>query len=80
MKDLQPLLDKARASGIGLVGMKAARFLAGRKFLGWGNPGAFNDFYDESFMQAKMSEFQRSYAYVLAHGLAATSHDYFNVA
>jgi predicted aldo/keto reductase-like oxidoreductase len=75
MKDLQPLLDKARASGIGLVGMKAARFLAGRKFLGWGNPDAFNDFYDESFMQAKMSEFQRSYAYVLAHGLDAVNAD-----
>jgi predicted aldo/keto reductase-like oxidoreductase len=79
MKDLQPLLEKARAAGIGLVGMKAARFLAGRAFLGWGNPDAFDDFYDEDLLQAKLSEFQRSYAYVLAHGLDAVNADMQNM-
>jgi predicted aldo/keto reductase-like oxidoreductase len=79
MKDLQPLLEKASAAGIGLVGMKAARFLAGRAFLGWGNPNAFDDFYDEDLLQAKLSEFQRSYAYVLAHGLDAVNADMQNM-
>ena len=69
MKDLRPLLDEARAAGIGLVGMKAGRFLAGRRWLGWGNPEAFDEFYDEKMLKAKLSEFQKSYAYVLEHGL-----------
>lgn len=79
MKDLQPLLKKAREAGIGLVGMKAARFLAGRRFLGWGNPDAFDEFYDEGLLQAKMSEFQRSYAFVLEHGMDVVNADMQNM-
>ena len=79
MKEIQPLLEKARAAGIGLVGMKAARFLAGRRFLGWGNPDAFNEFYDENLLKAKMSHFQRSYAFVLAHGLDSVNADMQNM-
>ena len=75
MKDIRPLLDDARAAGIGLVGMKAGRFLAGRRFLGWGNPDAFDKHYDEALMKAKFSEFQRSYAYVLEHGLDVVNAD-----
>ena len=30
MKDLQPLLQQAKDSGIGIIGMKAGRYLAGR--------------------------------------------------
>jgi hypothetical protein len=75
MKDLRPLLDQARASGMGLVGMKAGRFLAGRRFLGWGNPDAFDKHYDEQLLKAKLSEFQRSYAYVLEHGLDVVNAD-----
>lgn len=75
MKDLRPFLDEVRASGIALVGMKAGRYLAGRKFLGWGKPDAFDEHYDESFMKAGLSPFQRSYAYVLAHGLDAVNAD-----
>ena len=75
MKDIRPLLDKARASGMGLVGMKAARFLAGRRFFGWGNPDAFDEHYNEKLMRAKFSEFQRSYAYVLENGLDVVNAD-----
>ena len=75
MKALRPLLDEARAAGIGLVGMKAGRFLAGRPLFGWGNPDAFDEHYDERLMQAKLSEFQRSYAYVLEHGLDVVNAD-----
>ena len=75
MTGIRPLLDKARDAGIGLVGMKAGRFLAGRAWLGWGNPDAFNDFYEPKLLEAKLSEFQRSYAYVLEHGLDVVNAD-----
>jgi aryl-alcohol dehydrogenase-like predicted oxidoreductase len=75
MLELQPLLDSARAAGIGLIGMKAGRFLAGRRFLGWGNPGAFDEFYDDGLLAADLSAFQRSYAFVLAHGLDCVNAD-----
>lgn len=75
MKALAPHLEKARKAGIGLVGMKAGRFLAGRRWLGWGNPDAFDEFYDQKLMKAKLSEFQRSYAFVLEHGLDVVNAD-----
>jgi len=75
MKDLQPVLARAREAGIGLIGMKAGRYLAGRKFLGWGKPDAFDAHYDEAFRKAELSPFQRSYAFVLAHGLDAVNAD-----
>jgi hypothetical protein len=55
--------------------MKAGRFLAGRRFLGWGNPDAFNEYYDESLLKAQLSEFQRSYAFVLEHGMDVVNAD-----
>ena len=75
MKDLRPFLDRVRASGIALVGMKAGRYLAGRKFLGWGKPTAFDEHYDDAILASGLSPFQRSYAYVLAHGLDAVNAD-----
>ena len=75
MKALRPLLDRARASGMGLVGMKAGRFLAGRRWLGWGNPEAFDGYYDAPLLKAPLSEFQRSYAFVLENGLDAVNAD-----
>ncbi len=75
MVSLRPLLDRARAAGIGLIGMKAGRYLAGRKFMGWGSPGAFDEFYDEAFLRSGLSPFQRSYAFVLAHGLDVVNAD-----
>jgi aryl-alcohol dehydrogenase-like predicted oxidoreductase len=77
MTRLQPVLARAREAGIGLIGMKAGRHLAGRRFwgLGWGNPRAFDEFYDEKLLSSELSDFQRSYAYVLEHGLDAVNAD-----
>jgi aryl-alcohol dehydrogenase-like predicted oxidoreductase len=75
MADLQPTLDEVRKSGVALVGMKAARQIAGRWFLPWGNPEAFDRYYDENLLAAPLSPFQRSYAYVLAHGLDVVNAD-----
>ena len=75
MTGLQPVLEKARESGMGLVGMKAARHIAGRFYLPWGNPDAFEEYYDENLREAALSPFQRSYAYVLAHGLDVVNAD-----
>ncbi|MDP6977518.1 MAG: aldo/keto reductase [Myxococcota bacterium] len=75
MAKLRPLFDRAREAGIGLIGMKAGRYLAGRKFLGWGKPTAFDSHYDPSFMAAEFSSFQRSYAFVLEHGLDCVNAD-----
>lgn len=75
MTDLTDVFDKARVAGIGLIGMKAGRFLAGRRFLGWGNPDAFDEYYDDELMKARITAFQRSYAYVLGHGMDAVNAD-----
>ncbi|MEQ8858898.1 MAG: aldo/keto reductase [Pseudomonadales bacterium] len=75
MKALRPLLDRARGAGIGLIGMKAGRYLAGRQWLGWGNPDAFDPYYEPKLLRAGLSEFQRSYAFVLENGLDAVNAD-----
>ena len=75
MVELAPVLAQARKADIGLIGMKAGRFLAGRKWLGWGNPAAFDEYYGSGLMTAGLNEFQRSYAYVLEHGLDAVNAD-----
>jgi predicted oxidoreductase len=72
---LQPVLAAAHEAGMGLIGMKAGRYLAGRRFLGWGNPDAYDGYYDPQLLSAKLTAFQRSYAYVLAHGLDAVNAD-----
>ncbi len=76
MAALRPTLDRARAAGIGLIGMKAARYMAGR-WLGFGpdRPAAFDAHYGEKLLKAPLSPFQRSYAFVLAHGLDAVNAD-----
>ncbi len=76
MTDLQAVLAKAREAGMGLVGMKAARHLAGLPILGWWKKlDAFDRYYDEKLLAAQLSQFQRSYAYVLAHGLDVVNAD-----
>ncbi len=76
MTRLEPVLAKAREAGIGLVGMKAARHMAGVPFLGWWkNTTAFDEHYDEALKAEPFSPFQRSYAYVLAHGLDVVNAD-----
>lgn len=75
MTDLEPFLAGIRASGIGLVGMKAGRYLAGRRYIGWKNPDAFDEYYDATMLASKLSPFQRSYAFVLAHGVDVVNAD-----
>ncbi len=75
MAQLRDELDRVRAGGMGLIGMKAGRFLAGRKFLGWGKPEAFDEIYEDPFLKSGLSPFQRSYAYVLEHGLDCVNAD-----
>lgn len=75
MTQIRPELDRAREAGMGLIGMKAGRYLAGRKFLAWGQPKAFDEYYDEAFLKSGLSPFQRSYAYVLEHGLDCVNAD-----
>jgi len=75
MTGLQPILATAHEAEIGLVGMKAGRYLAGRRFLGRGRPDAFDEHYDPTLLASGLSAFQRSYAYVLAHGLDVVNAD-----
>ncbi len=75
MTDLEPFLARVRASGIGLVGMKAGRYLAGRKYFGWSNPDAFDEYYSDKAKAEQLSAWQRSYAYVLAHGMDIVNAD-----
>lgn len=74
MAELRPLFDEAREAGIGLIGMKAARYFSGG-FFGTSNRKAFDDFYPQPLLEAKMSAFQRSYAYVLENGLDCVNAD-----
>jgi aryl-alcohol dehydrogenase-like predicted oxidoreductase len=75
MKTLQPILAQARGAGIGLVGMKAARFLAGAAALGKGDDAAFDSHYDAKLMESGLSGIQRSYAYVLENGVDVVNAD-----
>jgi hypothetical protein len=73
--ELQPLLKKAREAGIGMIGMKAARHLAPASSLGKGDTTAFDRWYDKDFMASGLNAFQRSYAFVLQHGLDVVNAD-----
>jgi predicted aldo/keto reductase-like oxidoreductase len=73
--ELAPLLKQAGDAGIGLVGMKAVRYLAPMQSLGKGDPSAFDEFYDEDFKASSLNPFQRAYAYVLGHGLDVVNAD-----
>ncbi len=75
MAHLQPLLARAREAGIGLVAMKVGRLLAGRRWGGGANGKVFDGYYDKPFLEADLSDFQRSYAYVLAHGMDVVNAD-----
>jgi len=76
LAQLGPVLERARDAGIGLVGMKAARHLAPKlTALGRGDPAAFDKVYDEATLACPLNPFQRSYAYVLAHGLDVVNAD-----
>ncbi|MBN1567002.1 MAG: aldo/keto reductase [Acidobacteria bacterium] len=72
---LQPLLKKARDSGIGLIGMKAARYLAPMASMGKSNTQAFDGIYNSKLATSPLNPFQRSYSYVLEHGLDVVNAD-----
>lgn len=72
---LQPLLNKARDAGIGLIGMKAVRYLAPMEAMGKSRPQAFDEIYDSKLMKSPLNSFQRAYAYVLEHGLDVVNAD-----
>ena len=55
--------------------MKAGRLLAGRRWLGRGDPKAFDGHYDGKLLRSRLSDFQRSYAYVLENGLDVVNAD-----
>jgi predicted aldo/keto reductase-like oxidoreductase len=78
MAELQPTLQRARDAGIGLVGMKAARYLSSRG--GSGLEKAFDGHYNDKIMQSGLTPWQRSYAYVLAHGVDVVNSDMQNFA
>ncbi|MBN2325749.1 MAG: aldo/keto reductase [Candidatus Omnitrophica bacterium] len=69
LTQLLPLLQKAQKAGVGLIGMKTARYLAPMNALGKGDANAFDAVYSKKFLAAPLSPFQRSCAYVLEHGL-----------
>ena len=73
--ELQGLLQRAGKAGIGLIGMKAVRFLAPIWSLGQGDPIAFDHVYDQKLKSSPFTPFQRSYAYVLQHGLDVVNAD-----
>jgi aryl-alcohol dehydrogenase-like predicted oxidoreductase len=75
MATLQPTLQRARDAGIGLVGMKAARYLGGKDL-----QNAFDHHYSDAVLQSGLSPWQRSYAYVLAHGVDVVNSDMQNLA
>jgi aryl-alcohol dehydrogenase-like predicted oxidoreductase len=75
MVALQPTLQRARDAGIGLVGMKAARYLGGKDL-----QNAFDGHYTEKVLQSGLSPWQRAYAYVLAHGVDVVNSDMQNFA
>ena len=72
---LRGLLDRARAAGIGLIGMKTVRHLAPRTALGKGDITAFDSIYEDKLLKSPLNPFQRAYAYVLEHGLDVVNAD-----
>lgn len=80
LTELRGILERARDAGMGLIGMKAARALAGRRFLGSGNQRLFDSAYPRELRRSDLSAFQRSYTFVLRNGFDAVNADIQNVA
>jgi aryl-alcohol dehydrogenase-like predicted oxidoreductase len=78
MVDLKPALQRARDAGIGLVGMKAARYISSRG--GTAKENAFDAHYNDTLMKSGLTPWQRSYAFVLAHGVDVVNSDMQNFA
>lgn len=72
---IRPMLNEAREAGIGLICMKAARYIAPKSALGQNLPTAFDEHYDKKLLAANMTPFQRSYSYVLENGMDVINSD-----
>ncbi len=75
LAELGDLFRRARAAGIGLVGMKAVRHLAPKSAMGKGDSSAFDKYYDKKLLSSPLNPFQRAYAYVLENGMDVTNAD-----
>lgn len=75
MTDLTAKLNAARESGIGIVGMKAARHLSRQANDGEDVTANFDEYYSEAQMNSGLNAFQRTYAYVLQHGVDVVNAD-----
>ncbi len=75
LTELSGLLARARAAGIGLVGMKTVRHLAPKSALGKGDPSVFDRFYNQKLLSSPLSPFQQAYAFVLENGLDVVNAD-----
>jgi aryl-alcohol dehydrogenase-like predicted oxidoreductase len=73
MLELKPVFEKARAAGIGLIGMKSARFISNAG--GKNDPTLFDSHYTEKHLNSGLDGFQRAYAYVLANGMDVVNSD-----
>jgi aryl-alcohol dehydrogenase-like predicted oxidoreductase len=71
LTELQPIFTRAREAGIGLVGMKSARYLSGGDEV----VNAFDKYYTDAQIQGALNPFQRTYAYVLRHGIDVVNSD-----
>ena len=74
LRELRPVLERVKASGMGLVAMKIGRHLSVKQDL-----VEFDKYYDEKLLAAKLSPFQRSYAFVLENGVDAVNADMQNI-
>jgi predicted aldo/keto reductase-like oxidoreductase len=75
LRDLKPQIEKARTAGIGLIGMKCGRLIAPKSNAGQGDSSAFDGFYSDEYLKLPLTPHQRSYAYVLEHGMDAVNSD-----
>jgi aryl-alcohol dehydrogenase-like predicted oxidoreductase len=71
LTELRPVFDRARESGIGIVAMKSARYLSGGDEV----VNAFDKYYTEAQVNGALNPFQRTYAYVLRHGVDVVNSD-----
>lgn len=79
MVDLKPALEDAKRAGIALVGMKVARHLAPRLFGRDNAKDLYDSHYSEKLKKSEFSVFQKSYAYVLEHGMDVVNSDIQNI-
>ena len=75
MIELKSAFDDAKDAGIALVGMKVARHLAPRMFGGKNAQSLYEPHYSDKLQSSKFSAFQKSYAFVLEHGMDVVNSD-----